>query len=126
LGVPLRLQHVSIPFSAEELESGRVFYREIFGLEEIPKPVSLASEPGIWFALGDQELHLFTEEGANVTPRRQHFCFAVENLDTVRQRIEDGGFLVKEAVEIPNRPRLYCYDPAGNRVEVTEIQGEYR
>lgn len=116
---------MSIPFGAEELETGRAFYREIFGLEEVPRPRSLETAPGVWFSFGDQELHLFAEDGANVTPRRQHYCFAVENLDAVRQRIEEGGFVIQDAVEIPNRPRFYVYDPAGNRVEVTEIQGQY-
>lgn len=121
----MRLQHVSIPFGTEELKAGRDFYREIFGLEEVSRPASLTVRPGVWFAMDDQELHLFAEEGANDEPRRQHFCFAVENLDAVRQRIEESGFVIKEADEIPNRPRFYVYDPAGNRVEVTEIQGQY-
>lgn len=116
---------MSIPFRADTLAAGRAFYQEIFGLEEIPRPASLTVQPGVWFAMDDQELHLFVEEDANAVPRRQHYCFAVENLDAVRQRIEEGGFVIKEAVEIPNRPRLYVYDPDDNRVEVTEIQGQY-
>ncbi len=122
----MRLHHVSIPAPPETIEQGRQFYGELLGMTELPQPVSL--EPGsvLWFQAGDGELHLFQESPANPVATGRHFCFAVESITDVRQRLERFGIEIEDATPIHNRPRFFCQDPFGNRLEITEIQGPYR
>lgn len=122
----MRLHHVSIPFSASRLDDGRRFYAEVFELEQIPTPSTFEAGSVIWFALDDRELHLFTEETANTLASRRHFCFDVDDLDGVRARLHEHGAPIEEAPPIHNRPRFYAFDPAGNKLELTQIVGDYR
>jgi catechol 2,3-dioxygenase-like lactoylglutathione lyase family enzyme len=121
----MQLHHVSIPVPPGELDSGRRFYRDLFGLEEIPPRASLGPERVVWFALGDRELHLFMEEHANARSSRRHLAFAVDDLDAVRERLGRHGVEIEEAEPIHNRPRFFCRDPFGNLLEVTTILGPY-
>lgn len=120
----MQLHHVSIPYQPDELEAGRSFYGQTLGLAEIPRPTTLEND-GAWFQLDDRELHLYIEDPAHVISKRQHFCFAVDELDSIRQRIASAGTAIEQAREIPNRPRFFCRDPAGNRLEITAIHGPY-
>jgi catechol 2,3-dioxygenase-like lactoylglutathione lyase family enzyme len=122
----MRLHHVSIPAPPEEIEDGRKFYGEILGLTEIPQPGTLDAGAVIWFEAGDGELHLFKEEIPNSQPSGRHFCFAVDDIEAVRTRLEQAGITTEETTPIPNRPRFFCQDPFGNRLEITTIQGSYR
>lgn len=119
------LHHVSIPARPEAFDFGRAFYGELLGLEEIPPPVSL--EPGrvVWFQVGDSELHLFKEDRPNAVPSGRHFCFAIDDLDSARSRLEAAGVRVEDTVPIHNRPRFFCWDPFGNQLELTSILGPY-
>jgi catechol 2,3-dioxygenase-like lactoylglutathione lyase family enzyme len=122
----MRLHHVSIPVGPGKLDQGRTFYTEAFGLQEIPSPASLGPERVAWFDVGGRELHLFIEEGPNLTPRGQHLAFEVDDLDACRQRLIDNGVEIEAAdPAIHNRPRFFCHDPFGNRLEVTQILGPY-
>jgi catechol 2,3-dioxygenase-like lactoylglutathione lyase family enzyme len=121
----MRLHHVSIPFTAERLDDGRRFYSEVFDLRQIPTPQTLDVDQVIWFALGDRELHLFTEEVANATASRRHFCFDVDDLDAAPARLVEHDAHIEEALPIHNRPRFYAFDPAGNKLELTQIVGDY-
>lgn len=122
----MRLHHVSIPFTADRLDDGRRFYAEVFELEQIPTPSTFEAGSVIWFGLGDRELHLFIEETANALASRRHFCFDVDDLQAVRARLNAAGAPTEEAPPIHNRPRFYAFDPAGNKLELTEIVGDYR
>lgn len=123
----MRLHHVSIPVGPGELDQGRAFYSTAFELQEIPSPSSLGPERVAWFDLGGRELHLFMEDGANLTPSSRHLAFEVDDLDACRQRLSDNGVEIEAPdPEIHNRPRFFCHDPFGNRIEVTQILGPYQ
>jgi hypothetical protein len=49
----------------------------------------------------------------------------VADLDGLRARLEEAGVEIDEADPIENRPRFFCHDPFGNRVELTSIAGPY-
>jgi catechol 2,3-dioxygenase-like lactoylglutathione lyase family enzyme len=118
------LQHVSSPFAAGGDGDLRAFYGELLGLRELPTPTSLGHLDLVWFAAGDGlELHFFSGETDPVTAR--HFCLEVEDLDETRQRLLDAGRQPYDDTPIPNRPRFFCRDPAGNLVEFTNIEGPY-
>jgi catechol 2,3-dioxygenase-like lactoylglutathione lyase family enzyme len=121
-----RVQHVSVarPRTADAATQARKFYGEILGLEEIRPPQSLASMDLIWFKLGDDELHVFPIDGSPVDVG-QHFCIQVDDVDALRGRLDAAGVHIIDDTAIPNRPRFFCRDPFGNRIECTTILGPY-
>jgi catechol 2,3-dioxygenase-like lactoylglutathione lyase family enzyme len=116
----LELQHVSIPVPPGRRSEAREFYNGLLGLDERDVPPKLDPAQLIWFRVGgDLELHLF--ESDEPAPRSQHFCLRVDSgLDELRRRLEDAGVETKDTDEIIGRPRFFCRDPFGNRVELTE------
>jgi catechol 2,3-dioxygenase-like lactoylglutathione lyase family enzyme len=116
----LELQHVSIPVPPDRRSEARAFYGGLLGLDERDVPPKLDPTELIWFRVGgDLELHLF--ESAEPAPRSQHLCLRVDSgLDELRRRLEDAGVETEDTDEIVGRPRFFCRDPFGNRVELTE------
>jgi catechol 2,3-dioxygenase-like lactoylglutathione lyase family enzyme len=114
-----RLDHVqiSIPTGAEE--KARAFYREVVGLREIEKPESLKARGGLWFAIGDIELHLGVE--AVVNPTKRHPAFEVEDVRSARALFESAGLKIQEEPVIPGRERFTIWDPFGNRIEFLQF-----
>ncbi len=119
-----RVQHVSLPRPPRRDEATRAFYGALLGLEEIPAPSSLADLDVIWYRLGDAELHLFAEEPYPDRSGR-HVCIEVDDLDEVRARLVAAGYAPEDTIAIPGRPRFFCRDPFGNRIEFTTIVDDY-
>ncbi len=120
-----RIQHVSLPRPPGSDQPTRAFYRDLLGLEEAPVPHTLQHLDLIWFRLGDQELHLFTEEPVS-DPSGRHLCLEVDDLDGTRARLVAAGYEPRDTEPIPGRPRFFCRDPFGNRIEFTTIVADYR
>lgn len=115
-----RIHHVAISIPPDRHIAAVRFYRDVLGFEEKAVPESLSHVPIItWFEVGDDELHLLEEEAA-VDDARRHICFQVDELTPYRRRLEANGEQVIEGDPIPGRPRFFCYDPAGNRIEFLE------
>ncbi|MFO7166430.1 MAG: VOC family protein [Chloroflexota bacterium] len=121
----LRIQHVSVPRPSGSADQARRFYTDVLGLEEVSPPKALAHLDLVWYRIGDGELHLFAEDGADQRSGR-HFCLEVDDLEAVRARLTAAGVAVEETIPIPGRPRFFCRDPFGNQIEVTTITGDYR
>jgi catechol 2,3-dioxygenase-like lactoylglutathione lyase family enzyme len=118
------LHHVSSPFPDGGQHLIRRFYGELLGLPEIEVPGTLDRRL-VWFAAGEGlELHFFPGSGDLDSGR--HLCLEAADLGAVRDSLSQGGFAPYEATPIPNRPRFFCRDPAGNLVEFTAIEGDYR
>ena len=118
----MRLQHVSVPIPPGGEGRARAFYGGTLGLEEREVPPQLDAAQFIWFRVGgDLELHLMIDE--EPPPDRPHFCLVVDDLDGVRARIMDAGLETSDPTPIVGRPRFFCRDPFGNRVELTRIEG---
>jgi len=100
----------------------------VLGLEEKEVPHTLKHLNLVWFAVGEGEMELHfvpsTILAAEGDPR--HFCLVVEDLEAYRKRLIEAGHKIIEDLPIPNRPRFFCRDPLGNRIELTTIQGDYR
>src|SRR3954465_1391146 len=119
----LELQHVSIAIPPDRRNEARAFYGELLGLDERVVPPKLDPEELIWFRVGgDLELHLF--DSNEPAPLSQHFCLRVDPRPAgLRPRLEDAGIETHDTDEIVGRPRFFCRDPFGNRVELTEWRG---
>jgi catechol 2,3-dioxygenase-like lactoylglutathione lyase family enzyme len=124
-----RLQHVSLPFpgTPESLAEGRRFYGGLLGLEEYPRPPVLPGV-GIWYAIGDQELHLFAEpSGVDANPRsRRHPCLQVDDAAALRAHLEAAGVTTRDDDgEIPGRIRFFATDPFGNTLELVQFEAAH-
>lgn len=122
----VRLQHVSIPRPKGSETATRAFYGDLLGLEEIPVPSTIQQLDLIWFALGPEtELHVFAEEPSPDTSGR-HFCLAVEDITSLRDKLLEAGIETWEPAIIRGRPRFFCRDPFRNIIEFTKIEADYK
>ena len=124
---PIRVQHVSVPMPLNGNDEARKFYADTLGFTEITPPSILGTERFVWFAVGEggHELHAYTMDPFIKSQPSQHFCVQVEDGAEFRARLAEGGYPVKEEPPISNRPRFSTNDPFGNKVEITEIIGDY-
>lgn len=122
-----RLQHTSIPMPPGGNDEARRFYGGVLGLKEIPSPSTLRVDRLVWFALSDDgdELHLLVEDDFAPNLNGQHLCMVVDDLEAIRGTLEAAGVEVGVEPEIRTRPRLSFRDPFGNKIELTEIHGNY-
>ena len=92
---------------------------EAVGLEETPKPESLAARGGVWFQCGPQQLHVGVEDGF-APARKAPPAFRVLGLERVRERLVSFGATPQDDDAIPGLRRFYVDDPFGNRLELME------
>ena len=110
--------HVSV--HAHNLEDSVRFYKDLFGMEEIPAPNF--PFPVRWLRVGDLQLHLFESEEA--APRAHHFGLDVDDFEAAYMKakelgvVEESGYFSK-VYELPDGAvQLYVRDPSGNMIEV--------
>ena len=111
------LDHVQVAMPAGREETARAFYGAALGLREIPKPAPLAARGGVWYAIGDLQLHLGV--AANFSPAtKAHPAFRVRDSASSAKRLQDAGFAVRWDCSLPGCDRFYTDDPFGNRIEI--------
>ena len=114
------IDHIQLAAPKGCEEQARVFFGEILGLEEIPKPENLKKRGGCWFLCGNQEIHIGVQE--EFTPaKKAHPGLVVENLEKLRITLESKGCKIKEEPPIAGRNRFFVDDPFGNRIEFLEF-----
>lgn len=111
-----RLDHIQICIPIGMEDRARTFYSKILGLTEIEKPKSLKSNGGLWYKLGDIELHIGVEEMSEYKSKR-HPGIEVSQLMEVRGYLEDAGVRTYDEKAIPSTQRFTFFDPFGNRIE---------
>ena len=120
-----RVQHVSIPAPRGSHPTTRAFYGDLLGLPEKVVPSSLPADGLVWYAVGDDELHVFSHD-VDERHAAAHVCLEVDNLEGLLARIgERGHSIERDHPVVTNRPRAFVRDPFGNYIELTEIRGEY-
>jgi hypothetical protein len=123
----IMLQHVSIPRPPGEASAqlARQFYGGLIGLTEKPVPTTIAQLDLVWFKIGTEtELHVFAEKDG-VPTSGQHFCLHVGDVESLKQKLIDGGYETWLPEEIKGRPRFFCRDPFKNIIEFTQISDDY-
>jgi catechol 2,3-dioxygenase-like lactoylglutathione lyase family enzyme len=117
----LRINHVQVAMPRDREDEARRFYGELLGLREIPKPPALATRGGVWFELGNAELHLGVD--ADFRPaKKAHVAFEVEDIDRIAARCRDAGYVPRPDDQIQGQRRFFVEDPFGNRLEVMEVR----
>jgi catechol 2,3-dioxygenase-like lactoylglutathione lyase family enzyme len=110
--------HVSV--HAHDLEESARFYRDLFGMEEVPSPDF--PFPVRWLKVGILQLHLFLSD--ETAPSGHHFGLDVDDFEAVYLRAKKmdaqvaEGYFSKVYELSDGAVQLYLRDPAGNMVEV--------
>lgn len=112
------LHHAQITIPKGTEAAGKAFYCELLGLREIDKPEALKGRGGFWLSVGQQEVHVGTEDGFERLATKAHLAYQVEEIGYWRGRLEESGVEILEAVPIPGFSRFEFRDPFGNRVEM--------
>jgi extradiol dioxygenase family protein len=112
------LDHVLVAAPPGSEAQARRFYGELLGLTEVEKPATL-ERPGVWFALGDRQLHIGAYEDFEPA-RRAHpgLRLTPADLDAVAARLSAAGAAVRWDGRLTDRRRFYTDDPWGNRLEL--------
>ena len=110
------LHHLQLAMPAGREPEAEAFYAGLLGLKVVPKPPELAARGGIWFRLGDRELHLGVEEPF-APARKAHIAFRVDDVQGLARRARAGGFEVVDDDRLEGFDRIYVYDPFGHRLE---------
>ena len=99
--------------------AARAFYGAALGLREIPKPAPLAARGGVWYAVGDLQLHLGVAEDFSPATKA-HPAFRARDAAAVAERLREAGFAVRWDSALPGCTRFFTDDPFGNRVEILQ------
>ncbi|OSZ78355.1 glyoxalase [Chitinophagaceae bacterium IBVUCB1] len=110
-----KLHHVTICIPTGFEAEARGFYTGLLGLQEIEKPKSI---PGIWYRVGESELHLGIEP--EMYPTKRFPAFEVDSLDSVRNLLQEKGIGIKEEAPIPGYKRISFLDPWKNKLELLQ------
>ena len=115
----LALDHVQIAAPRGCEDEARRFFGGLLELEEIEKPELLRARGGVWFRLGEHQLHIGVEEPFEPA-RKAHPAFAVPtaDLDVFAERLTEAGAKVDWDDVLPDVRRFYTADPWGNRIEI--------
>jgi catechol 2,3-dioxygenase-like lactoylglutathione lyase family enzyme len=118
------LDHVQIAAPPDCEAQARRFYGELLGLGEVEKPGPLRARGGVWFALGDAQLHIGVQERFSPA-RKAHPALRVDGaaLDELARTLTDAGASVRWDDALPNVRRFFTDDPWGNRVEILAVPG---
>jgi len=113
------LDHVQLAAPAGSEEVARLFFQDLLGMIEIPKPEKLKVRGGVWFQCGAQFLHIGIE-AAFVPAKKAHPAFVVQNIEALIQRLKENHVQIRMDDEIPHLIRFFAEDPFGNRLEFME------
>ena len=116
--VGLHHAQITIPLGTEE--AGKEFYCKVLGLNEISKPSALQGRGGFWLQVGNQEVHVGTEEGFNRLTTKAHLAYEVEDISYWKKVLMENDIEILDSVPIPHYERFEFRDPFGNRVEMIQ------
>ena len=116
-----RLDHVQITIPPRAEDAARDFYGGLLGLEEIEKPEALRRRSGgLWFAIGDIQLHIGADETDAPRSAKPHAAFEVTDLAAIKTDLAANGVPTRDDAPIPGTQRFSFFDPFGNRIELLE------
>jgi catechol 2,3-dioxygenase-like lactoylglutathione lyase family enzyme len=106
------LDHVQIAAPPGCEAAARWFFGELLGLSEIEKPAGLRSRGGVWFRVGQQELHVGVDD-AFAPARKAHAALLVEPgaLREHALRLAAAGIESNWDAERAGLSRFYVDDP---------------
>ncbi|KQY58157.1 glyoxalase [Aeromicrobium sp. Root495] len=113
------LHHVQLAVPEGAEDECRLFWGQVLGMTEVPKPPVLAARGGCWFRGGGLEVHLGVER--DFAPAlKAHPGILVGSIQALADRLERHGHQVTWDDHFPGHHRFYAADPWGNRLEFLE------
>ncbi|RYJ07465.1 MAG: glyoxalase [Actinomycetales bacterium] len=113
------LHHVQLAVPEGAEDECRLFWGQVLGMTEVPKPPVLAARGGCWFRGGGLEVHLGVER--DFAPAlKAHPGILVGSIHALADRLERHGHQVTWDDHFPGHHRFYAADPWGNRLEFLE------
>ncbi len=126
----IMLHHVSIIVS--DLARSSNFYENVVGLAMLQRPPFKSK--GVWFAVGDQHVHINEKPGELFRERRIfdptsfHFALRVDDFDGCLRHLQTFGDHQTEQPDDPmvliidrhgpaGFPQAFIFDPDGNLIE---------
>src|SRR5438270_10454263 len=100
------LHHAQITIPRGAQAQGRQFYCELLGLPEIAKPQSLEGRGGFWLQVGDQQVHVGTEDGVDREASKSHLAYAVDDIREWQTLFHARGIAILDGVPIPGYARF--------------------
>jgi len=115
------LDHVQIAAPEGTEQQARRYFGELLGLVEVEKPATLRARGGVWFELGELQLHVGVDD-AFAPARKAHPALRVAagELDGLAERLRAAGADVVWDDALPGTRRFYSHDPWGNRIEFVD------
>ena len=103
-----------MPPGLEEVATS--FYQDLLGIPRVSKPPHLQTRGGCWFETAKVRIHLGAE--VDFSPaKKAHPALLVDDLESLRTRLENAGVDVVVDQPLPGYERFYATDPFGNRLE---------
>ena len=113
----LGYHHAQITIPNGKEAEAMAFYCGVLGLEEIAKPPALAGRGGLCVAVGNQQLHIGTEDGIDRLATKAHLAYEVDNVEETKRLLAEYGIEILSSIPIPGYERFEFRDPFGNRTE---------
>jgi glyoxylase I family protein len=115
-----RVDHVS--FAVRDLARSLAFYRDLLGLEPVPRPD--LGIPGAWLGAGEAQVHLIEVPAAfdagtppaTVNPAAGHAAFAIDDYAAALRTLLDRGLEVVTFGEASGQ--MWVKDPDGHIIEL--------
>lgn len=111
------IDHVQVAVPRDKEAECLAFYRDLFGLPEIPKPEELRGRGGAWFQIGALQMHIGVDPEAS-TKSKRHICFLVDDLARAKAEVQSAGVAIEEESVAEGLSRFFIRDPAANRIEI--------
>lgn len=111
------LHHVAI--EVDDLPAAIAFYGGSIGLPVADRPEALGAN-GIWFELGNAQLHLVEVPDFEVPKTSQHLALHVADTVAVVAHLRAEGLEVSDPFDVGAGLQAFLRDPAGNLVELNQ------
>jgi len=112
----IRGLHVAL--NVTDLDRAARFYGGLLGLELIDRPLKF---PGLWYAIGDWQIHLIVAPQVVNTiqddrwGRNAHLAIAVDDLETLQTQLTEAS--ISWQASASGRAAIFAPDPDGNLLE---------
>ncbi|PAK55435.1 VOC family protein [Paenibacillus sp. 7541] len=120
------LHHVSL--AVRDLKRAKVFYSEVLKFPELPRPPF--NSKGVWYAVGDQQLHLLEHpEGDTLRDRGidttdGHFSIWVASFSETKAYLDQTGISYEaRADSVAGFAQIFLLDPDRNIIEFAAPYG---
>ncbi len=110
------IHHLAIEVRPDQMAAEGEFWRAA-GFERVPAPEALG--PGYdWYENGGTQIHLMETAEPTEPPARGHVAIVAREIGAAIERLEAGGFEVREGRRLWGERRIKTVTPSGQVVEL--------